>query len=370
MHTPLSMTSHRYGFHRLAVALGLCCIAGCKPESGSTPEPSDNRRLQHIDGDERTAAAKLKPATDPVQDEIDDFREEMHAKFGARRFDDLEKAAADLRATKALFRNGNWKLVDFYESFACGHDADESLWQKEEALHKEWIAAKPESLTARLAHVRYLCDYAWNARGAGYANTVTAQAARLFGGRLSAAADELKKAQSLPEKDPVWWYLSLRVGLGQGWPKQDFDDVVAAAHAYEPRFWHTDAERAYSLLPRWYGSPGDWEAYAAEAADQKEGLGVEAYAHIVMRLVRFHENVFRDARASWPRTREGLDRMGEKYPDAIEFKNYRALLATMAFDQAAAKAAFEALGDTYVPYIWKDPVRFAHYRKWAQTGNW
>ena len=42
------------------------------------------------------------------------------------------------------------------------------MWQLQERIHQEWIAAKPRSVTARVA----CADYAWQARGSGYAHTV------------------------------------------------------------------------------------------------------------------------------------------------------------------------------------------------------
>jgi hypothetical protein len=189
--------------------------------------------------------------------------------------------------------------------------------------------------------------------------------------RLAAARKVLEQARQLPEKDPYWWMAALSVALGQGWSKTDYDALVAEAVAFEPRYWGYHTSRAYSLLPRWYGEPGDWEAYAEQAAAAPEGLGAEIYARIVMGVRRYHEkNVFRESKASWPQTRAGLEVMLEKYPRSLDILSNAALLAAMAEDQEMAKPLFEKLGDSYLPSVWRKTERFVHFRNWAATGQW
>jgi hypothetical protein len=328
------------------------------------------RDRENIDPQEKAIAAALKPATCPVRKEISDFRRAMREKFEERQFADLETEAHQLRETKALFRNGTWKINEFYEAFSCDRKAPDDQWHKAEGLIEDWIAAKPESLTAHLAYANFLTDYAWHARGSGWAHTISETGGKLLGERLIKSGGMLEKARSLADNDPMWWLIALRVGLGMGWEKQNFDAVVEDAYAFDPQFWHTDTARAYSLLPRWYGEPGDWEAYAAKAADRPGSLGAEAYARMVIEMTPYYSSVFRDAKASWPRAREGLERLRQKYPDAIEFTSYAALLATMAYDRPTAEAMFAELGDTFLPDVWPSKASFVHYQHWAKTGQW
>ncbi len=88
---------------------------------------------------------------DPIEDEIYKFRIDTRQAYNNRRFDELEKIAAPLRASQALFRDGSWKIAQFYQSLECRADEPEDMWQLHEQIHRDWTAAKPESLTARLA---------------------------------------------------------------------------------------------------------------------------------------------------------------------------------------------------------------------------
>ena len=328
------------------------------------------RRSENIDSKEKAAAATLQPTPDPIRLQVEAFRTRMHELFAGARFAELETVAEEMRSQKALFGDGGWKLVEFYESLPPPATEPEHVWEKAEALHEDWLAAKPQSLTAHLACAEFLTSFAWKARGSGSAATVTEVGRRLFLERLTAGRDILKKARDLPGSDPVWWAQALRIGRGLSWPGANLDALAEEGHANAPDFWRSDIARANSLLPRWQGKPGDWEAYAEKAATRPDGLGAEVYARIVIFMLYYYDHVFRQSKASWPRTREGLEQLRKKYPDALELTSYAALLAAMAEDQATAQGMFAALGDAYLPKVWKKPERFVHCKNWAQTGKW
>jgi hypothetical protein len=167
----------------------------------------------------------------------------------------------------------------------------------------------------------------------------------------------------------MFWNVLLAVGKGQGWEKGMFDAVVAEAVAAEPGFFPVDATRAVTLMPRWYGEPGEWETYAQQASDRPGGLGAEAYTRIVISLYGYHDNIFRDSGASWPRTREGIRMILEKYPKSLENLHNGIVLAAEAEDREFARELLARAGDGYLPYVWGDPKRFARVRHWVETGS-
>jgi hypothetical protein len=357
----------------LAAALGT--LSGCdrlptSGSSGTSSNQSSSSSGENIDASEKVTAAKLRPAKDPIQEEIYKAKLETRQAYNNRRFDELETKVAALRTGKETYGNGSWKIAQFYEAFACDDKEPESMWQLHDRIHQEWIAAKPTSIAARIAYADFLTDYAWRARGSGYADSVKEEGWRLFEERLANARKVLMEGRALQEKDPCWWMMAFTVALGQGWDLRSYDALVAEAHAFEPKFWGYDVSRAYSLLPRWHGEEGDWEAFAEKTAARPEGLGAELYARIVIRQRGFYENVFRETKASWPRTKEGLTAMIEKYPESLGILSEAAILATHAQDQATAKAWYAKIGDRYLPSVFRKPERFVHYRHWAETGQW
>ena len=357
------------------VLLVACVVlsAACDPKPSSdlaSAAPVKPGPVEHIDASERIEAAALIPIVDPAQHSIRRFEAEIRGAFDERKFDALEKIAAELRTSKALFEEGSWKLNVFYDALEERFSRGQDFWLTDIQTYEAWEKACPDSLARRIGLINLLTNYAWDARGAGYARDVTEENHRIFQARLEQAAKVFAQTRDLKEKDPCCQLAAMNIALGQGWPKEHFERLVAEAAAIAPEFWHIHPMRCYSLLPRWYGKDGDWEAYAEDASNRGEWLGDETYARMVMRMSSFHANIFRDSKASWPKTRKGLDILKAKYPASLEFPHQIARLATMGQDQALAKSAFDEIGDHFLESVWRKPERLVHFRTWARTGQW
>jgi hypothetical protein len=99
-------------------------------------------------------------------------------------FAELDQMADAARSSKARFPGGGWKLSRFYEAVkpnGGGYQTDAD-WKNHIELLQRWTAARPQSATARVALAEAYLRYAWAARGAGYANTVTDQGLAAFPG--------------------------------------------------------------------------------------------------------------------------------------------------------------------------------------------
>ncbi len=328
------------------------CFCGCGP-AGDDPESRP--------GTAQTRVIR----EDAVLKEIGAFRNETRSWYNSSRFDDLEKRAAELRASKAIFGNGRWKIQRFYDSLECSDEEQESMWQLHERIHLDWIAKKPASITARVAYADFLVSYAWHARGEDVADKVTPEGWKLFRARLAAAHAGIDEARKMPEKDPYVWTVALAIALGEGPERSEYDALVEQAHASEPMFWSYDTARAFSLLPRWYGKPGDWEHYALAASARGDGVGVETYTRIVMYLMGRYGNIFTETQASWPKTREGFEQMLKKYPESEEVVQFAAILSSFAGDREFAQPLFKRMGDTCLLNVWGSQKRFEYWRKWA-----
>lgn len=357
-----------------ALVIGL---AGCEqrssPGTTSSAGSTSNSKTgsgENIDDDERAAAAKLKIADDPVLNEIEAFRNSTLTTFQEGKFDELESLATELRTSKEVFGNGSWKLYQFYDALTPPDDASTLGWSQTKKRHQKWISEKPDSPTAHLAQARFLVNFAWNARGSGLAKTVTKPQWALFHERLAAASEALSAGGEKATQDPLWHDTGITIMMGQSADPNALKALAEEGHKVEPKFWATDVSVAYALTPRWLGEKGDWEKFAAEAANRPDGLGDEVYARIVLSLVGHYGNVFRETKASWPRTKAGLELIRKRYPNSQEPINMTALAATMGFERPLAKEMFDKLGDTYLPAYWSSRERFAHFRHWAETGNW
>jgi hypothetical protein len=312
-------------------------------------------------------SAAFRSVQDPIDEEITTFRANVRQMYNSSQFDELEKIAAKVR--RDTFGNGSWKIVQYYSSLECRSSEPEGMWRLHDRIHRDWIAKKPDSITARLAYADFFCSYAWHARGNGFAGSVTSEGWQLFHERLASAQKTLDEARKLKEKDPYFGLVALRVALGEGPSKAEHDALVSEAHAAEPKFWGYFTSRAYSLMPRWHGEPGDWEAFALKSANLPDGLGAELYARIVLHLMDFYGDIFVESDASWPKTREGLNLMMERYPDSLEIANEAAMLAVMAKDRDLARKIFARINGACVVHVWHGPERFLGAQKWAQKSE-
>jgi len=319
----------------------------------------------NITPEEKAEAAKISSYHGPVVKEIRKAYRQAQTALDAKDFDKLEKMAEEYRSSNAQFGDGKWKIIAFYNALPPKKKDPDGTWQNYEQILQEWIAAKPDSPTPRIAYAEFLTEYAWRARGSGYANTVSEEGWRLMKERLAKAKGLLDEAKQMKPADPAMYSTYLTVALGLSAPPAVFDQIVAASHQAAPKLWFTDTQRAYSLLPRWHGKPGDWERFAAETAARPDGPGAEVYTRIVMQQSRYHRNVFEETEISWDKTKEGIKLMLERYPESSMVLSKSTYLAVLAQDRAFAKELFAKLGDRYIPTVWPNKESFVHYRNWA-----
>lgn len=309
----------------------------------------------------------LQKVEDKIAQEIWQFRVKTRGFYNASKFDELEAMAAQVRAERGRFGNGSWKIYEFYESLGCRSDEPETMWQLHESIHEHWDAAKPHSVTARVAHANFLTEYGWHARGGGFAKTVKKEGWRLLDERLAKAKEILDQSAAFEPKCPMWWHVYLSVAQGQGWNRDDFEKLFQEAKSFEPEFWRYDITKAYYLLPRWYGQPGEWEYAFSLEVDRRKGIGLEAYARVVDKLRPYYENIFRESHASWPFTRDGFELMRQRYPESLEILTSYARVACLAEDRIVARKLFDQLGGRMVSGGWRDENSFRRCRNWAYS---
>ena len=272
--------------------------------------------------------------------------------LAAKDYDKLDELAVKLRSSKDYYADGTWKLSELYYALAVSNNIygmemfshiPDKPYEDRIAELRDWVTAKSDSITARLALANVQIDYAWNARGGGYADTVTDEGWRLLDKRLSEAARTLSEAKDMSEKCPWYWYEKMRLTGGMQFSRDQFDDIFNQAIVYEPNFAAYYTIRANFLLPRWYGSQGEWESDLAKSADN---IGADdgdmLYAQVVWRLNRFtsFDNIFQENNLAWPRVKKGFEVLEKRYPNALAVKNEAAYLAVFAQDAQAAREIF------------------------------
>lgn len=261
-------------------------------------------------------------------------------------------------------------IVQFYEGIANRFsDGRDQLILDEERIQR-WIEEKPQSDTAQIALGSLLVDTAWVVRGSGWAKTVGEEQWQLFHQMLQGAFQCVGPLVNDEMTDPFAGTVLMTVALGQSWNPSQYEEMLSILEDRFPEFWGYPVQRAYSLLPRWHGEEGDWEAYALNIATSRNEWGEEVFARILFSLMRFYGNIFRETDAQCGPAKKGIDSLLSRYPESLQLLSRSARLATLGGDRDLAAELFEQLGDQYIDDCWANPEQFVHYRTWARTGKW
>jgi hypothetical protein len=290
-------------------------------------------------------------------------RAESFAMIDAGDFAKLEKITGRLREARTGFYNGWPPLHTFYNQLSFS-TPDDSVWQRYIGSFSRWQDAFPESPTPRIALANLYREYAWQARGSGWSNSVTEEGARLFGERLATAQGILEEARSLKTRDAEACFCLLIVARGLGLPRSVVDDALNEGLSINPDYTPLYAAEATYLLPRWCGQPGDWEAFASQAADKRGGDDGDLLYMFIVRSVAFAEgaNLFKNTNASYPRMKKGFLVSRSRYPKNAWELNSFCYFASIAGDAPTATALFKQIGDHYEGEVWGNAKDFDFWR--------
>ena len=286
-----------------------------------------------------------------------------------RRFEALEAMAETLRVGGYDYASGYPQSDVFFEGFETVDDPGSAdLWIRHLARLREWVDARPGSMTARIALAEALNGRAWAARGNGWAVGVSSDQWHRFADDQEEAGQILDQCPPEVRADPNWYRLKLIVLHSQGIERDSsYRDLLEQATRTFPAYQRLYLNAAVHLMPRWYGTPGDWEKFAARCSPPApESLADEIYARIVTSQSRFVENVFTASESlSWERVSKGLEDWRLRHPQSLQPRSALALLAWESNHRDEAHRAFVALGDTVELDIWQNPTRFDLARAWA-----
>src|SRR5579863_2891919 len=288
-------------------------------------------------------------------------------------FGELEKIARQYRAEKDRVVGGYWKNDTFYyaaypSSFPSHSGNMDSDYLALIARGKKWIAAYPESATARIFLANIYTAYADEARGTGFANSVSDDQWKLFHERTSQAKETLLEAATLQEKDAHWYTVMQMVAFQEGWDKAEARDLLDQAIAFQPGYYHFYRQYAQYLQPQWYGESGDIQAFGEEiSAKLPEPDSSIVYFQIVSSLSCYcREHTDALPRASWPKIKKGYINLTRVYGNSNLIANRFSEMAFVFGDQNAAQDAFSVI-TRRKPSVWLSEDAFQSAKTWAKT---
>lgn len=208
------------------------------------------------------------------------------------------------------------------------------------SLLREWRTKEPASITAAVALANALYRAAWNARGSGMGDTVTATGSSQYDTHMNEAREVVDGLGTAGEADPRFWTLRIQLAheLGLG----DASQIALRALAR-----HADPEIALAaaryLYPQWGGSPEEYMAFAdAVARATHSSFGDGLYFWLVYQIKNYDSSEdYKQYKTDWPRAVKAARDLIDKYPEWLPSYHRLARLARRYGDRAAARAMFE-----------------------------
>lgn len=217
----------------------------------------------------------------------DDFGDPGPAAFAAAlRRDDWVSARATLLAMSNVSR-----------SFAISSNhLDE---EPPVATAERWVAEAPDDGVGHLVLGSLLVDWAWEARGGGYVDTVAENAWDVFFGRLQRAEPTLIHASRLIPASVEPWVALIRCGIGLQVPLEELTGRFDEGQRREPFHPGLVGSTLQMLCAKWHGSHDQMFAFArmvaAEAPDGSAAIGALPMAYLEYVLQNARDMPLEDA---------------------------------------------------------------------------
>ena len=298
---------------------------------------------------------------------LDEYRTAIAQLLKQEKFAELDCLADAARASKARFPGGAWKLRNIYiglDSPQPGHPTQDD-WQRHMELVQTWGQRNPNSVTAIIALAESYASYAWDARGDGFANSVSESGWKLFGERMEKAKAILDKNSALAAKCPDWYIAMQKIAQGQSWELPQTTALFEQAAKFEPEYSYYYRIYASNLLPKWSGQDGDAARFAEGVANRVGGAAGDILYFQIAEVIACGCQEPEFNHFSWPRIQRGFTALEKKYGVSMFLVNSFALMAVNSQDWVAADAAFKRIGDNWSEEKWTTEAWFKQNRDTA-----
>jgi len=233
-------------------------------------------------------------------------------------------------------------------------------------LLQRWVSSTPESITARVALAEAYVSYGEDARGPGFADTVSKSGWKLLAERTGKARQILERASTLSTKDPEWYLAMQELVLHQGIERSARQALLEQAVKFEPTYYYYYRLYANSILPKWGGEDGEVAQFLQKAADEIGGdAGDILYFRVAGTLVCGCQGD-QQLKLSWSRIEKGFAAVEKQNGPSPENWNQFAHMAYSFGDGWAAEKVFDRIGDQWDEDIWQSSEAFESAKKWAK----
>lgn len=281
------------------------------------------------------------------------------ANFFLRDEDWLERDVNEWNTPSCVFDDGRPRLIALTGGYSQAF-RNEKDWSKSLA-RVEYLKKKfPKAAFAALAESRYWIAYAWNARGNGYASSVTAEGWKLYRERLEKAERALIDTKTYSAELPVWYNEMLNVQSALGRPAEERDKVFLEGTQKYKTYYPLYFTMLNFLLPKWGGS---WETvdnlvkWSVENTKAIDGNSIYARLYwAASGSLSEGGDIFKLSRASWPKMKQGFEDLMVRHPKSKWNLNNFARFACQAGDKKTFLKIRQQMGKNVIEDAWTNPT--------------
>jgi|GEM_PF-1919388 len=293
----------------------------------------------------------------------------IRALLAAEKFDELEQIAKDLKDSQARTTTGSWKLTNYFISIGNYSNSGIPHYQQKLEMINRWKEQYPNSMTARLVEADIWVDMAWEARGSGYAHSVSEDGWKYFHQFLDNAQKVMLEASTLPDSNPEYYRIMMVIAMGQGVEREGFENFYQEGIKLWPGYIPLYTYKAYYLMPRWYGERGEMEGFALELY-KTHPEGKLIYSKICSYIISYYgSDFFKETDFKWKIVKDSFDGSVADYPNSNLILNDYAYLACIAEDDKMAKQLLQKIEGKYESRVWRDMQYYAWARRHYQVGQ-
>ena len=282
-----------------------------------------------------------------------------------KKYDVLEKHLLSLLRERNRDKDGQFLLYLAYSKL-CDVPETQNSYATRIFQLKAWLTQYNSHFANACLGYIYI-NYAWYARGGGFAKTITEEGGRLFKERLLTAKDYLEKAYSLDQSDPAVPSRLITVATGLGLERDEMEKQFQRSILADSTDHQAYFSKLTYLMPKWYGSKEEMFLFARESVRK-----APPKTRIPMVLARAHWEMYHRSGKNasyfmnpniWKEMKEVYQTVTQCFPKAKTTHNWFARTAYLAGDYEVAREELKIIGDDWDKDVWGNKNAFEEVKK-------
>jgi tetratricopeptide (TPR) repeat protein len=236
----------------------------------------------------------------------------------------------------------------------------------------KWVETSPDNPLAYITRGTFYIDYAWHARGHGWAKDVNPNDWKKFRARMASAEDDLLKAYEIDHQNPHSTRQLMRVKLTHYQSPEVQEGLFLQAIAISPASYGVQKTKLQNLMPKWGGS---WEAMFQFAIETAKNAPPKTLLPLI--LVHAHEEAaarsgdkkhYFSNQTIWNDVQRIYLKIISDFPDSERWKTEFGLLCHYAGRNALARQYWKMAVESEPVYYYKT-YRYAAWT-YQKEKNW